>query len=231
MPSTVPRHLLRYGSLLLLLLALYSYLQAAVPTWAATYVAREMEKTFHGPTHVQVEAYPFWKLLSGRFDRLQLDGSRWHGDGQEFERVHLLWLNGSIDMGELTVGVLRIRHEGTLQASVTFSKTFLLQRIPVSLLPYRPHVDIRPDGITLRAQADYAGLAIPLVLRGTLVPVAGGEALAFQPTALAAAGVTLPLPKTEILLHTESLPLPPGLHLRIAAVRLGHGSITLTLVD
>jgi hypothetical protein len=229
MSLAMRRRLVGFGLVFALVTSAYVYLQGAVPLWTGAYIARQAEKAFAGQAHVSVSAYPFWKLLSGRFDRLEITGRDWRTDGQSIDAVHIVWYDGVVDMPSLAVGLLAIRQEGSLEATVTLSRTFLVQKIPVSLLPYHPSVAIEPGGIRLSARAVYAGVAIPFTLRGELAPTPDGQALAFVPRELTADGYPLPVPPSQVVFHLKSIPLPKGLHLWIRRVELGRGTVTLHL--
>gem|GEM_PF-2689605 len=215
--------------MLALLTFTYLVLSSWVPKSLASYAERQLEKDTGGRATVTLEAEPFWKLLSGRFDRLTvtLRGVRY--EGGRLRKVHLLWYDGRLDVGELEVGVIRVDRVGTLRTEVTLSAAQLARMVPKSFRPFRPHLAIAPGGLELTGQASILGMNLPISLTGELVPSPSGRALDFRPVRFAAGGSPLPLPPEMRVFSLGTLPIPEGIHLAFHAVHLGRESAVFVL--
>lgn len=207
----------------------YVALSSWVPRALAAYAARQLEKQSGGQATVELEASPFWKLFTGRFDRLAVTLRNVDYKGQRLNRIHILWYDGHLDMGDLEVGVLHVDRIGTLEMDITLSSTAIAQMVPRSFHPFHPELAIAPGGLTLHGTASVLGLDLPIALTGQLVPSADGRTLYFEPIRFTADGNPLPLPPETKVYSLGALPLPKGIHVQFRAVHLRKGTAVFVL--
>lgn len=215
------------GVLFLFLAALYIYLSSAVPRGVSAYLSRQIEKSTGGKVVVSLQVHPFWKLLSGRFDSLEITGTHLVIGSVPLSKAHLLWYDGQVDPGQLEVGVLSVKFLGSLTVSGTVLSSTVPTFFPASLNQFNPTVSIAPTGIVLRGKAQVAGYTIPVTVTGDLVPSSDGQSLFFQTARLTADGQSLPiLPDTSVF-SLKGVSMPKGMGLVFTGVSLGRGTVTV----
>lgn len=210
---------------------LYYYLQGAVPAFADQYVQRQLQKYFQGQATVKIKAYPFWKLFSGSFDKLTIDGTNWKHQSLSFSTVHLTWADGKIDMGQLEVGLIQVRNTGPVQLTAVLPASFFKSNIPAALQQLHPTISVSQGGITVKAKATYLKVALPVTLTGTLSVNQDHQSISFVPSHFSTEGYRLPLPPAQKVFSLSSVPVPKGLKLEIRSVKTLPGSVRIVLTD
>lgn len=195
----------RIGLALLLLASAFFLLQGAVQVGAGALASANLKRRLIGPVHMEVTAVPFWRLISGDFDRLTLGGTR-----LQWGRVHIawargVWTNGEVHLDQLIGGkdfLQAFAHKGRLALSLGLSpadvRILLPKQGPVRFV----RVDIRAPWIYLTGEFAAYGLKLPFTLRGEVTPILQGAALQYRVDGLGSTALRL---RTRVSLKVADL--------------------------
>ena len=215
------------------MLAAAAGLQVYLPQVAAGAIHAAVAANLHTKASVTVQG-PFWLLAGGRFERLDMVVGRSTYQGFRLRTASLDWRDGSIDLGQLAGGQLRVLSPGRLRLRLVVGQGALAQAVaagfrqafPSAATDSMPVVVVTPRDITLRGSVTFLDVPVRYSIAGSLVLQDGGRVLAFKAKDLNNAALHMPpLP----VLRMQDLPRIQGLPLHMVGVRLLRGALAISV--
>nr|WP_275107228.1 DUF2993 domain-containing protein [Sulfobacillus harzensis] len=203
-------------------------MQWFVPRWTGSLLTREIGRYDHGPKpQVAVSAVPFWDLFGGHFQDIYINAHDLElSSALTVQHAQLNWQNGTVSLGSLEKGKLKVTNPGHATMSIELTaaelSTFLAHEGTIA----HPTVSISPSGVALSGRLLLGGSYVPLDTKGSLSVSSSRQQLIFHPTSID--GLNLPVLTDIQLLNLATMKALP-MSLKIEHVQLENQRLVLTV--